>query len=437
MISSSTTHIMKMLTLVFICIHSLIILKSSSAYTIPSWSSFEKSLIGPSDRPGLFDSALQYPKEPPFSEEKPTFFRERHGWCPYSERVWLALEFKGIDYDTVLIDNTGPGRKPGWYGGNTPQMRWPESNSRQSESMDLVHELDNRYPDTPALYVDGVEERISAFRSVFPRGARPSSRAAFLFSWSGEPLFRTEFERVLQDTDDLLGESDGPFFCGDNFSAADVAWAPFLERYAAQLPCLHENLNPRDASLYPNLFAWYEAMYAIPAYACRVKGDASSWRKVLNMAGFGNVGTPPTILSRIDDANKAEQFASSIDGDDSSVGLLWDEYSESRPFVAKSASAEAAATICRNREAIARDIAKNAPLKLKNLDADLIDESLRALMYLLTEDNAKEEEEVLIKDVPYVTDLACFLDKRMCVPRDMGALSAKAIKHIAGLILTD
>ena len=27
--------------------------------------------------------------------------------CPYSERVWLALEHKGIAYETVLIDNTG------------------------------------------------------------------------------------------------------------------------------------------------------------------------------------------------------------------------------------------------------------------------------------------------------------------------------------------
>jgi len=429
---------MHMLTLVFACTSSLTLLSSISAYTIPSWSSYEKALIGPSERPGLFDSALQYPKKPHFLGEKPTLFRERHGWCPYSERVWLALEFKGIDYDTVLIDNTGPGRKPDWYGGNTPQMRWPESNSRQSESMDLVRELDARYPDTPALYLDGVEDYISAFRNVFPRGARPSSRAAFLFLWSGEPLFRKEFERVLGDTDDLLGKSDGPFFCGDKFSAADVAWAPFLERYAAQLPCLHENLNPRDALLYPNLFAWYEAMDAIPAYACRVKGDASSWRKVLSMAGFGNAGTPPTVLSRMEDASKAELLACNVDEKEgSSGGSLWDKYSESRPFVAKTAAAEAAATICRNREAIVRDIAKNAPLKLKNLDADMIDESLRALMFLLTENSTEEEEEVVVKDVPSTMDLACFLDMRMCVPRDMGMLSAAAIKRIARMALTD
>ena len=32
--------------------------------------------------------------------------------CPYSERVWLAMELKGLTYDTVLIDNMGS--RPGW-----------------------------------------------------------------------------------------------------------------------------------------------------------------------------------------------------------------------------------------------------------------------------------------------------------------------------------
>ena len=48
---------------------------------------------------------------------------------------------------------------------------------------------------------------------------------------------------TLDATDELLAEHGGPFFVG-GFSAADVAWAPFLERYAAQLPCLHK-VRPR------------------------------------------------------------------------------------------------------------------------------------------------------------------------------------------------
>ena len=40
-------------------------------------------------------------------ESLPILLRERNGWCPYSERVWLALEVLNIDHHTILIDNMG------------------------------------------------------------------------------------------------------------------------------------------------------------------------------------------------------------------------------------------------------------------------------------------------------------------------------------------
>ena len=45
--------------------------------------------VAPQDRerPALTDGGL-------------VLYRERNGWCPYSERVWLALEHKGIAYET-------------------------------------------------------------------------------------------------------------------------------------------------------------------------------------------------------------------------------------------------------------------------------------------------------------------------------------------------
>ena len=61
--------------------------------------------------PHLIDSALAPDK--PVLDGTLTLFRERHGWCPYSERVWLALEAKNVAYDTVLIDNMGA--RPRWF----------------------------------------------------------------------------------------------------------------------------------------------------------------------------------------------------------------------------------------------------------------------------------------------------------------------------------
>ena len=140
--------------------------------------------------------------------------------------------------------------------------------------------------------MSSVAQMISAFRQSFPSNARPSSRAAYLFSYSG-PLSRSDFEKALDATEKLLAQhGEGPFFVGRELSAADVSWAPFLERYAAQLPCLHDGLEPRSER-WPNLEAWYNAMDGVPAYASRVQGHPDSWRKVLAMQGYGNAGAPP------------------------------------------------------------------------------------------------------------------------------------------------
>jgi hypothetical protein len=52
----------------------------------PTWSDIE-SMLGSSfasPRPVVIDSVLQ-PDKPTFSMERPTLFRERHGWCPYRQ----------------------------------------------------------------------------------------------------------------------------------------------------------------------------------------------------------------------------------------------------------------------------------------------------------------------------------------------------------------
>ena len=144
----------------------------------PTWEELEARLpSATAPEPPVIDSVLSS-SEPVL--DGLVLFRERHGWCPYSERVWLALEYKGLGYTSILIDNTGGGR-PSWYGGSTPQVRWPDGR-QQGESMDLVRRLDEEYPDSPQLWpppgmaAADVTEMVVAWKSAFPRSARPSSR---------------------------------------------------------------------------------------------------------------------------------------------------------------------------------------------------------------------------------------------------------------------
>lgn len=403
-------------------------------FNVPSWKDLEEQ-IGDSFRippPVCVDPAIEpNPPIPPFSSERPTLFRERHGWCPYSERVWLALELCDVPYDTVRIDNTG-GPRPNYYGGQTPQIKWPDGH-QQGESMDLVEEIDERYNDGGFSSRDAaVQSMIAKFRNIFPR-ARPSSRAAFLFQNNGDPLWKSTFEETLVNTNALLAETaaDGPFFAGDKLTAADVAWAPFLERYRYQLPCLHAGLEPNNPAVYPHLVAWYKAMdEQVPAYACRVKGDASSWRKVLTMAGFGNAGLPPQINQNMQDVQDKElkEAKSCMDQD------LWTEYAKLRPYMAETPAAEAARIITTNRDAIIVDTVKRATSDQKWKETDLpdtseqVDETLREMADTLLNDDFDLLTNASRRTVG---SLAAFLDERMCVPRDMGCMSASAIKVLA------
>ena len=245
---------------------------------------------------------------------------------------------------------------------------------------------------------------------------RPSSRAAFLFRSSGQPVARRDFEATLEKTDALLGERGGPFFAGESPTAPDVCWAPFLERYAAQLPLLHDGLRPRDATRYPRLSRWYDSMEStIPAYGCRVRGDASSWAKVLCQAGFGNGGSVPE--TNPDSRTAASDAAASARGAET-----WAAYAADRPWVAPSPDEEAAATILRRRDAIRDDATRRGVI---SGDADAIESGLRGVVAGLI-----DEAHVLALDQDAAT-MARDLDERLCCPRDLGAPAAAAIRRLA------
>jgi glutathione S-transferase len=122
----------------------------------------------------------------------------------------------------------------------------------------------------------------------------------------------------LGKIESMLGDKEGPFFMGGDFTIVDCVYAPFLERWrfqvcirsfapssatttayktaaaishgrfedqltkqgmqvtlvkTPQLPCMYDGLEPYDPSLRPNLYKWYQAMEArVPAYPCRIQG---------------------------------------------------------------------------------------------------------------------------------------------------------------------
>ena len=97
----------------------LLVASCEALHTKLTWTQLERRLptanIGP---------------EAPYGAEQAkgrvVLFRDRNGWCPFCERIWLALEVKNADYITCLVDDDY--KQPPPLGGDSclPRIQWSD-----------------------------------------------------------------------------------------------------------------------------------------------------------------------------------------------------------------------------------------------------------------------------------------------------------------------
>jgi hypothetical protein len=145
----------------------------------PSWADLEVRLPSSVAAAGqaVYDSTVQAD----VLKGKTVLFRDRNGWCPYAERVWLALEMKKADYVTCLVDDdlkaTTPGEK-----GSLPQVQWADGTMDDGSAIIAILErIEEEYPHPPHLFPDVsvtvavVRDSLERFDSIMPRFTLPSS----------------------------------------------------------------------------------------------------------------------------------------------------------------------------------------------------------------------------------------------------------------------
>jgi glutathione S-transferase len=152
------------------------------------------------------------------------------------------------------------------------------------------------------------------------------------------------------------------------------------------------------------------------------------------MAGFGNVGNVPSLVSSRIEENNVKDTAPLSNEEREEQQRLWDEYASSRPYVAASPGREAASVLIRNRDMIVKDIEKIVQTKSNKFELPAgkdLDATMRSLACILCEERYDENCLEECKSDKHVQQLAAFLDFRMSVPRDMNALSAAYFKRLA------
>jgi glutathione S-transferase len=134
--------------------------------------------------------------------------------------------------------------------------------------MDALDEL-ARNNNTPLLRPPGQEERI---RDLCDNGRESLERRLYTrWMWWLTGVRRPEEYKALflehwQEMEDALGASNRPYFLGKDPSLIDLRFIPFVERQIASLVYYKGATYLRDATKYPNIVRWLEAMGSRPSY---------------------------------------------------------------------------------------------------------------------------------------------------------------------------
>jgi glutathione S-transferase len=154
--------------------------------------------------------------------------------CPFAHRCRLALAEKGLNYELIDIDLRN---KPDWYkqinpAGFVPTLKQGEF--MVAESL-VINEYINDLADTPPLFPQSAQQKALA------RCFIKSTDTSFVPSFYRLLKAQTKQDQAkatdkmlaaLQQINEALKTSTGPYLIGVEFSLADIAIYPWFERWA-------------------------------------------------------------------------------------------------------------------------------------------------------------------------------------------------------------
>jgi glutathione S-transferase len=194
---------------------------------------------------------------------------------PYSWRVWLALEHKGIPYEQkVLSFDAGDLRKPE-YAAINPRQKVPAivgDGLALYESAAILEYLDERYDEPPLLFPGDIGRRALIRRMVreadqYAANALEELVGAVLFTpraqWQPEPIAqgREHFVRELERWETMIV---GDTLAGE-LSAADFTLYPLIA-LVLRIEKKKPDLELR-ARIGPKIAAWMRRIEALPYFA--------------------------------------------------------------------------------------------------------------------------------------------------------------------------
>lgn len=328
-----------------------------------------------------------------------TLFRDQHAWCPYCHKVWLWLEEMRLPYRVEKVPLKCYGDKEDWFlrlvpNGTVPAVSLDGKIMTQSDK--ILAKLERTFSSLggSSLSLSELLPERRLERLLF--GAWCDWLCTRGLTDNEEEQHCSKFMLVLSQVETMLLRHPGPFF-RDCFSAADVLFAPFLERMSASL-FYFKGFTLRSPSERPALCAWFEALESRPAY----RGTQADFHTHVHnlpaqMGGcYASGGAKQTHNAKVVDS------------------AIWEEL----PHETSAEEPQGSRT-----EALFRVIKHRASLISGNPcgEAELVDNAIRCALTLLATQAKAQPPSGADKVLRHLRD-------RVSVPRDMSIWAARRLR---------
>ncbi|KAI8140420.1 thioredoxin-like protein [Fennellomyces sp. T-0311] len=189
---------------------------------------------------------------------------------PFGQRVLMAFKKAGVEYDVVPVDM----ENRDWYREIYPEGKVPAIKYGDDvipESMVIMELVQDLYPEAKLFPIDEPikKAKMKFFILLFEDRVRPRSK-----SFLSNPITRESFDAFEKDiakiyrrlNDLLLAQAPtGPYYLGTEYSAVDIALAPFV----FQMTHFHIFLTGRDYKVLdelPRLREFFAAIMDHPTF---------------------------------------------------------------------------------------------------------------------------------------------------------------------------
>jgi len=335
---------------------------------------------------------------------KVTFYRDRHAWCPYCQKIWLWLEYKRVPYKVKKINMFCYGQKENWYldkvrSGKLPAIEY--KSKLITESDNIIEFLENEFGALGSLITsNNLRETRNLEREIFRSWCNWLCRDSYNFI---DNLFRQKkFQESISKFEKKLSVSNTGFIDPSisdlgkiEPGTGDIIFIPYLERMNASLS-YYKGFNLR--SNYKSINNWLTLLEGSAPYR-GTQGDFHTHSHDL----------PPQMGGCYKDKNEQQVLFSKLI--DSGMGLENSEINKDLDldYYAKYALKR----VLKHKDNL---------IKANPYDKNLFEESLRsALTHMIT-------GEIILPQNISGKSLR-YLKNRISVPRDMPIISARLLRQ--------